>query len=161
VLEFMAWMEASALGQAMRSSGVWAYAVVNLLHILGIATLFGAVLLLDLRLLGLWRRVPLEALAAAAVPVAACGLALAMTTGAGLLATRATEYYGNPFLAIKFPAMGAALLNVLLLTRSTAWRARGARELTSGEHRRLKIGAAISLACWLTTITAGRLIAYW
>src|SRR4051812_32650019 len=103
----MAWMEASALGQAMRSSGPWAYAVVNLLHILGIATLFGSVLLLDLRLLGVWRRIPLAAIAAAAVPVAACGLGLAMATGVGLFATRATEYYGNPFLAIKFPALGA------------------------------------------------------
>src|SRR5690348_15381717 len=103
----MAWVEASALGQAMRSSGPWAYAVVNLLHILGIATLFGSVLLLDLRLIGLWRRVPLAGLAAVAVPVAACGLAIALTTGVGLFATRATEYYGNPFLSIKFPALGA------------------------------------------------------
>jgi hypothetical protein len=159
--EFMAWMESSTLGQLMRSSGPWAYAIVNLLHILGISTFFGTVLLLDLRLLGLWRRLPLAPLAAAAVPVATCGFLLAAATGIGLFATRATEYYGNPFLAIKFPAIAAGLLNVLILNRSAAWQARRTRELTAGEHQRLAVAGGISLVCWLTAITAGRLIAYW
>ena len=46
----------------MRDSGVWTYGVVNLAHILGIAMLFGAIVVLDLRLLGVWRAVPLAAL---------------------------------------------------------------------------------------------------
>ena len=56
------WLEGSALGQLMRTAGVWSYGVVNLVHILGLSTLFGSVLVLDLRLLGAWRRVPLTAL---------------------------------------------------------------------------------------------------
>ncbi len=32
----------------------------NLVHILGISSLFGSVLVLDLRLLGVWRHVPLD-----------------------------------------------------------------------------------------------------
>jgi len=36
------WLEASGLGQAMRGAGVWAYGVTNLVHILGVATLFAA-----------------------------------------------------------------------------------------------------------------------
>jgi len=51
-------MYASALGHFMRESGPWTYAIVNLAHILGIAALFGAVLIIDLRLLGVWRRTP-------------------------------------------------------------------------------------------------------
>ncbi|MBI4887432.1 MAG: DUF2214 domain-containing protein, partial [Acidobacteria bacterium] len=51
--DFLAWMQASTLGVSMRESGVWTYAVVNLTHILGVATLFGSILILDLRLLGL------------------------------------------------------------------------------------------------------------
>ena len=50
--DLLSWAEASALGHLMRESGAWTYAVVNLAHILGIATLFGSVLVLDLRLLG-------------------------------------------------------------------------------------------------------------
>jgi hypothetical protein len=157
----MAWMEMSALGHFMRESGPWTYAVVNLSHILGVASLFGSVLVLDLRLLGLWRRLPLAVLAGAVVPVAAVGFAVAATTGAGLLATKATEYVGNPFLTIKFPAIAIGLLNVLVLNGSPAWKARGARELSRRENRQLAVMGGVSLACWLTAITAGRMIAYW
>ena len=98
--DFMSWMQTSALGHFMRESGLWTYAIVNLFHILGVASLFGAIIIIDLRLLGLWRRTPLEALADAAAPVATCGFALAATSGVGLLATKATEYVGNPFLYV-------------------------------------------------------------
>ena len=54
----LAWLEGSALGYAIRNSGVWTYSLLNLTHILGIASLFGSVLALDLRLLGAWRSVP-------------------------------------------------------------------------------------------------------
>jgi hypothetical protein len=161
VLDAAKWLQGSALGHFMRESGVWTYAIVNLLHILGVASLFGSVLVLDLRLLGLGRRVPLAALAEATVPVATAGFTVAAATGVGLLVTKATEYVGNPFLALKFPAIALGLVNVLLIRRSEAWQARGRRELLPREHRRLAIMGGLSLACWLTAIAAGRLIAYW
>ena len=161
LLDAARWLQGSALGHFMRESGVWTYAIVNLAHILAVASLFGSVLVLDLRLVGVGRRIPLAALADAVVPVAATGFAVAATTGVGLLVTKATEYVGNPFLAIKFPAIALGLINVLAIRRSTAWRARGRRELSPAEHRRLTVMGGLSLACWLTAIAAGRLIAYW
>src|SRR5215510_14417202 len=101
----MAWLQGSALGHAMRDHGVWIYGIVNLFHILGISTLFGSVIVLDLRLLGVWRRIPLAAITWPTVRVAAAGFCVATPTGLGLLATRATEYVGNPFIYIKFPAI--------------------------------------------------------
>jgi hypothetical protein len=154
-------MEASALGHLMRDSGVWMYGIVNLVHILGVASLFGSILVLDLRLLGLWRRLPLADLSAAIVPIATIAFLVAATTGVGLLATRATEYVGNPFLLIKLPAILLGVVNVAVLTRSAAWRARGVRELSSAENRQLAVMGGISLFCWTTAITAGRMIAYW
>ena len=153
-------MEGSALGHFMRESGPWTYPVVNLGHILGVSSLFGSVLVLDLRLLGLWRHVPLTPLAGVLVPVIVVGFALAVTTGVGLLATNGTEYLDNVFLAIKFAAIGCAGLTALVLSRSRAWRARG-REQTDTENRQLAAMGGISLACWLTAVAAGRLIAYW
>lgn len=161
MLDFLTWAEASALGHFMRESGPWTYAIVNLAHILGIASLFGAVVILDLRLIGLWRRAPLSALAEAAVPVAATGFALAVTSGIGLIAANATDYAGNPFLLIKFPAIAIGAVNALVLSGSPAWKARGARELTRIEDRQLAWMGATSLACWLTAIGAGRMIGYW
>src|SRR4051812_48809199 len=118
----MAWLEGSPLGHAMRDTGVWTYAIVNLTHILGVATLFGSIVILDLRLLGFWKHIPLASLSGPTVRLAAIGLVIAAVTGSGLLATKATEYVGNPFLYIKFPAIALGLLNVWLLHRSAAWQ---------------------------------------
>jgi hypothetical protein len=145
----------------MRESGVWIYGLVNLSHILGVAMLFGAVLVLDLRLVGLWRSVPLAALSRPAVTLAAIGFCLALPSGMAMFATKAVDYVNNPFLFIKFPAIALALGNVLWLHRSPAWRAHGRRELEPAEQRRLAIGGGLSLVFWLTAITAGRMIAYW
>jgi hypothetical protein len=159
--EFMAWLQGSTLGHAMRESGLWTYGVVNLVHILGVASLFGAVLVLDLRLLGVWRNVALAAITAPAVPVAATGFLVAATSGICLLSTNATEYVGNPFLYIKFPAIGFGILNVVVLNCLAAWRDRKTRALSSREQRQLATVGGVSLFCWLTAISAGRMIGYW
>ena len=154
-------MQQSALGHFMRDSSLWTYPIINLVHILGIGSLFGATLIIDLRLLGVWRHLPLSPLTGAAVPVAKTGFFVAATTGAGLLATKATEYAGNPYLLVKFTAIFLGLVNVLVLNFSSAWRAHRNRELSRSEDRQLAVMGGLSLACWLTAITAGRLIAYW
>jgi uncharacterized membrane protein YbhN (UPF0104 family) len=158
---FLTWMEASALGFAIREAGPTAYAIVNLLHILAIASLFGAVLLLDLRLLGAFRQLRIAELSSATVPVATVGFGLAAVTGVCLLATNATDYIGNGYLLLKFPAIALGVANVAALNLSRAWRERHRRELTREELRQLAVQGAVSLASWLTAISAGRLIAYW
>lgn len=159
--ELLTWLEASGLGAAMRNAGVWSYGVANLIHILGVATLFGSVLVLDLRLLGAFARAPLAAIAAPTVPLAATGFTIAVLSGSCLIVTNATEYIGNPLLLIKFPAIALGLLNALALGFVPAWRERGARELTARERRQLAAFGGLSLASWLTAVACGRLIAYW
>lgn len=159
--ETLAWLESSALGHAMRNSGVWTYGLVNLGHILGVATLFGAALVLDLRLLGVWRTVPLPAIAGPTVPVATTGFVIAALTGVALLATKATEYNGNPFLLIKFPAILVAVVNVAVVTSRPAWKKMGRGDPSPAERRTLAIGGAVSLVAWLTAVGAGRMIGYW
>lgn len=145
----------------MRGSGVWTYGIVNLVHILGVASLFGAVLVLDLRLLGLWRKVTLPAISEPIVPVATVGFVIAVLSGICLLATKATEYAGNPFIYIKFPAIGLGIVNVAVLNSMTAWKQRNIRELSTRERTQLAVIGGISLTCWLTAIAAGRMIGYW
>lgn len=159
--ELLAWVEDSALGAAVRGAGVWAYGVINLVHILGLSTLFGSVLVLDLRLVGLWRRVPLSLIARPTVPLAGAGFCVAALSGLCLLSTNATEYIGNPFLLIKFAAIAFGLLNIAVLSRVDAWRQRDAREPTAQESSRLAVAGGVSLASWLVAVGAGRLIGYW
>ena len=124
------------------------------MHVLGIALLVGAIVLLDLRLLGLWRGVPVALLARPAVAVASAGLAIALVSGPLLLIVQAAEYAANPFLYIKFGAILVGLANLIAL------RFTGDRTDDRFARRR---GAAgfVSLVAWLAALTAGRMIAYW
>ena len=114
-----------------------------------------------LRLLGFWPDAPLAAISRPTTRVAAAGFCIAAISGAGMLATKATEYVGNPFLYIKIPAIGLALLNVFLVRRSSAWGAHKNRDLTYTERRRLAAMGGTSLFLWVTSIGAGRMIGYW
>ena len=159
--ELLQWIEATGLGHLMRESGPWTYAFVNTAHILGVATLFGSVLALDLRLIGLWTRVRLVDLSSVVTPIAMTGFAIAAVTGAAMLATKATAYVDNPFLMIKFPAIALGLANVGVLNLTRAWRERGTRELSRAERRQLAVFGGVSLASWLTAVTCGRMIGFW
>ena len=159
--DLLAWLESSALGHAMRGGGVWTYGVVNLVHIAGVATLFGSVLVLDLRLIGLWKAVPLHSIKVPTLPMAKGGFIVAALSGSALLATNATEYVGNPFLLIKFPAIGLALLNVAITHRHPAWSAADTRLPDRAAPPALRTAGVLSLACWATALAAGRMIGYW
>ncbi len=158
----LTWIEGSGLGRVMRESGPWTYPIVNLAHLLGIGLLFGAVVVIDLALIR--RQRPAAALAGvadAASPIATAGFLLAVTSGIGLLASNGSEYIGNPFLLIKFPAIAAGALNAWLLTRSAAWRALRHGESTARQLGQLRLRGTVSLLCWIVAITAGRMIGYW
>ena len=157
----LAWLQESALGLFMRGSGPWTYPVVNVIHVLGVATLFGAVLVLDLRLLGGWRRTSLAPITTVAAPVAMAGFALAAASGVCLLAANALEYQDNPVLLVKFSAIGLGLINAIALRSTAAWRAHTTRNLSRSEARRLALMGGLSMVSWLTAIGAGRIIGYW
>jgi len=159
----LTWLEQSPLGHLVRESGPWTYPVINLVHILGIATLFGSVLVLDLTLLTPGRTQPWAraVIANAAAPIARAGFLLAATSGLFLVATNGHEYAGNPFFLVKFPLIALGLLNALAVIRSRAWRALAAGQPSRADERRLARLAGISLTCWTGAVAAGRLIGYW
>jgi len=161
LLEFLTWLEGSALGEAMRGMGVWSYGVLNLFHVLGISALFGSIVVLDLRLLGLWQGIPLRMVATPTLPIAAAGLTLAALSGICMITVNAIDYADNPFLLIKFPAIALGLLNAAALSRFAAWKERESREPSPREARQLAVAGGTSLACWLAVITSGRMLGYW
>jgi len=162
MLEVMAWLESSALGDFLRGLGIWTYGLLNLSHIIGISSLFGAVLLLDLKLLGLWRSIPAASLIRPTVPLAAFGFVLAAVSGIMMLSFNTTEYHGNPFLYVKLPVIVVGLVNVAIIQRLAAWRraAAGLRP-EPGDQRILAVFGSLSLLIWLTVISCGRMIGYW
>ncbi len=162
MVEILAWLEASALADTLRGLGIWTYGILNLAHILGIATLFGAIVLLDLRLLGLWRDIPVAVMARPTVPLAAIGFVLAVTSGIMMLSFNASEYHANPFFYIKIPVVLVGMINVAIISRLPAWRRAIAGQDAQGNDRGiLAIAGAVSLLIWLTVIVCGRMIGYW
>ncbi|HEY9536721.1 MAG TPA: DUF2214 domain-containing protein [Kiloniellaceae bacterium] len=144
---------------ALRASR-WVYPLVNTAHIAGIALLFGAIAPLDLRLLGAWRGVPLHLLARVLQPVAAAGLALAVTAGLLLFAVSATKYATTPVFLVKLALLAAAVVNAVLLRRHPDWVLARVPGLAAEPGPRLKAAAALSLVLWLGVILCGRFIAY-
>jgi len=147
----LAMLEQAGPAQWLRFSR-WGYAAVNTGHVLGIATLFGAVLALDLRLLGLARGLPLAPLARLLVPVAGFGLALAMATGLFLFLSQAQAYARLELFWVKMALVLAGTVLALGLTL------RGPLDNLSAGGARLAGGA--SLSCWLAALVCGRMLAF-
>jgi hypothetical protein len=158
LMEFANALQSTALATALRQS-FWVYPLVNAAHIIGLALLFGAIVPLDLRLLGLWRRVSLAAMSRILLPVAIAGLVLAVPTGLLLFSVRATEYAVMPLLWIKVALIACAIANALLLRFSLAWAVHEQSEL-AGTTPRLQLAGALSIGFWLAVILAGRMIGY-
>ena len=126
----------------------WVYPLVNIGHLIGLAGLFGAVLVLDFRLLGLWRATDISVIEPPLVRVAAAGLALALMTGLLLFAVRANEYAAMPVFWTKIALVALGTGNAVLA------------RFTGSDTTRPKLTAATSLLAWLGAISAGRLIGY-
>lgn len=81
MLEIAGPLEASSIAAFLRQSR-WTYPAVNALHLLGVALLVGAIVPMDLRLMGLWRADMSLALVLRLLrPVAAVGAGLAIVAG--------------------------------------------------------------------------------
>ena len=149
----MAALEGTALAQALRGSR-WGYATVNTAHVFSIALLIGSVVPLNLRLLGVWRGIPREAVVRVLAPVAASGLALALLTGPLLFSVRAREYAGVGFLQLKLTLIAVAILSTFALCRTHGFL------LEDAPRTRVVGHAVLSMVCWLGTLVCGRLIAF-
>jgi hypothetical protein len=147
------WLEALPLIAAIRTTPT-IYAVINAIHIVGLAMLVGAIVAADLRVLGLWRHQGWRGAVAAGSTVAATGLAIAMLTGVVLFAIRPEHYLGNvPFL-VKLGLLAAGLLNVALFH---LWMRRSTGERPDGV---LRACSAFSISVWIAAVFSGRFIAY-
>lgn len=152
-------LQASDLSRSLRAS-LWLYPMVNAGHVIGVGLLFGAIVPLDLRLLGLWRALAVAPLARVLIPTAAAGLLLAAANGALMFASRPLDYIGEPLFGLKLGLIALALANALAL-RAASWT-RGWRETAAGGRapRAARWAAALSIVIWLAVIVVGRLLGY-
>jgi hypothetical protein len=143
-------VEASAVAVFLRQSQ-WTYPAVNTAHLLGIALLVGAVVPMDLRLIGLWRAdMALRPVLRLLQPVAAAGAALAVLTGLLLFTVQARDYAAMRLFAAKLALVAVGLGHAL------AWGG----GLGAAPRLRQRVAGAVSLAVWLAVLTCGRFLGY-
>ena len=156
-------MDLSAFGEAVQSSpfGVWAgsdaYPIANLIHILGLVMLVGGIGILDLRLAGLFRRIPAEPLASALTPIAIAGLLMMIPSGATMFAADASALVHSTTFRWKLLLILLALGNAIAFR--LLWQRRiGRWDAYPPPWGRAMAGASILL--WLSVAGLGRWIAY-
>jgi hypothetical protein len=126
------------------------YALVSATHILGIALLLGAVVLVDLSLLGRITR-PDSTTFELLRRTAKTGVTLAVVTGVLLLSARPHEYLVKPVVWAKLVLIALAIANAFAFEH----RAARGNATTAG-----RLHAALSLSLWLGVLLLGRWIAF-
>ena len=155
VLEFCRWVQYSAPLVAMRQSP-WLFPVIATIHLMGLSLIGGAVLVVDLRLLGLGlHRQPVAGLAHDAERWLLRGLVVTVSTGILLFMCFATKYYYLTFFWVKM----AALLLVIVFTLSVHRRVVMANEADMSPVL-CKLVALVSLSLWTIVAVGGRYIGF-
>ena len=156
-------MDLTAFGQAIQASpfGAWAggeaYPFANLIHILGLVMLVGGIGIVDLRLAGLFRRIPAEPLSSALTPLAIAGLLLMIPSGATMFAADASALVNSSTFRTKLILIALALANALAFR--FLWQGRIEQwDVDPPIWGRLM--AAASILLWLSVAALGRWIAY-
>jgi hypothetical protein len=140
---------------AMRQSP-WLFPVIATIHLMGLSLIGGAVLVVDLRLLGLGlRRQPVAGLAHDAERWLFRGLVVTVSTGILLFMCFATKYYYLTFFWVKM----AALVLVILFTLSVHRRVVMANEADVSPVL-CKLVALVSLSLWTIVAVGGRYIGF-
>jgi len=136
---------------------VWAYPLVETLHIVALATLFGAMTVVDLRLLGFSKSLPVVPLLRHALPLALLAFCLAGATGLLLFLAHADDLIGNRMFVLKICLIGAAGTNAAIFhTGSWADPAKWGASVPPVP----RLLAGLSLFIWVGVIFCGRWIAY-
>jgi hypothetical protein len=156
LLPFLEWCEGLAMSQAYRES-TWLFAVTQSLHLVAVTTFIGAILIVDLRLLG-WGpvRQSRAGIARSAQPILLwAGLAV-LATGIPQFTANALSYSRSPVFAFKMCLLAAAVVFTATLRRRVAVADEG--RLPSWAPK--AVGAA-SLALWMGVTISGRLIGFY
>ena len=154
LFEFCERVQYSPLLSAMRSSS-WVFPLIASIHLMGLALIGGALLVVDLRLLGLGlRHQPVAQVARDAERWLLVSLLVLLPTGLlQFMCFAATKYYYLTAFWVKMAALSLALVFTFVVRRKVAMA-----DETRIKPVWSKLVALVSLSLWSTVAIAGRLI---
>lgn len=129
----------------------WAYPTLEVAHIVGIALLVGNLVLLELRVFGRGRGLPVQELARLSLTLAGIGFGLAALSGSLMFATQPSELLANRAFTVKMLLLFVAGSNAAMFH---------ARQSLEKLDRTARVHMVIATLVWLAVITCGRWIAY-
>ena len=155
LLPFFQWCYQSAIGETIHES-IWLFPVIEAFHLIGLGLTVGAVLMVDLRLLGVGlRQQPVAELAAAVEPWLLGSLTLMITSGTLLFLSEAVKcYYSFPFW-VKMTSLFLALVFTFTVRRRVARAGPSFDRPLMG-----RVTALISLGLWFGVAWGGRWIGF-
>lgn len=136
---------------AALGSHAWAYPMLEVAHLLGVALLLGNLILLELRVWGWGQALPIEPLAKLSLGLAAVGFGLAGISGLLMFGTQAGELLANRVFTAK-------MVLIMLAGCNAGWfHARRSLQLQDRTARVLMLQSTV---LWLLVLTCGRWIGY-
>lgn len=134
----------------------WAFAVVEMFHLIALAVLGGAVLIVNLRLLGIvLRGRPADGIARDLSPLVSWSLLVLVVSGILMVGEETMKCYYNEAFRWKMGLFAAALVFFLILQRGIRTAPRPVIFGPAG-----KVLATISLLLWFGVGVAGRVIGF-
>ena len=152
MLSTFEWMNNLGVSVAIRES-IWMSPLVNVGHLVALVLLIGALLIVDLKLLGNDEGTPLERIARDAEPWFIRGFVLMFLTGVPQLISNALREYYSPFFWTKMSMLVLALLFTFTIRRRVVLSPEGA--IAAGTR---KLVGAASIVLWAGVAIPARLI---
>jgi hypothetical protein len=155
LLTFFQWCEASGIGETIRKSS-WLFPVIEAIHLLGLGVIGGAVLVVDLRLLGLGlKRQSAAQLTRDAQPWLVGSLVLMIITGGLLFLSEAIKCYYHDAFWFKMSCLFLAIVFTFTIQR----------KVTMSDETRVspvwsKVVAIVSVLLWAGVGIGGRWIGF-
>jgi hypothetical protein len=159
MLSICQWIFRTHLSIAIRES-IWVYPILNVLHCVGILLVAGTIVVVDLRLLGFGlRRSPVSSVVGQVVPWTLSGFGFMFVTGSLLAWSEPVRLYHSLFFPWKLLFLAMAGVNALLFHYGI-YRGVRAWDSASLTPARARLAGAVSIACWICVIAAGRAVGY-
>jgi len=148
-------LQQSAPAVAIAESA-WIYPGLETLHVIAIGLVYGSIVMVDLRLMGLaWRDRGVAEWIRTLLPWTWTAFACALLTGSALFSSKAATFaYNLPF-QLKFAAIALAGVNMLVFHALVQPRLDA-----QGRAPGARLAGALSIALWTGVVCAGRWIGF-
>jgi hypothetical protein len=153
MLPVFEWLQHTYLAETIRHSATL-IAMLEIVHLIGMALLLGTILMVDLSLLGLGiGRQPVSRTARELDAFTAIGLGIMLGSGPFILCSEAVRCYKTPAFWVKMALLALAIAFHFTIHRGTA------RAEPPAPRPSARIVAGLSLALWFGVALAGKGIA--